>query len=151
MAHLTIYRETTPDSTVVSNLFIDEYMRDANDAQLKVYFYLLRMMNARQATSVSDIADKFNHTEKDVLRALKYWQGLKLLDLDYDLWASIYTICLPAMGQAPFRIPGRLLPSFPRLLPQLPFPLSPLRLRRKGLPPRKILLITRSLPIPPTS
>ncbi len=84
MAHLTIYRETTPDSTVVSNLFIDEYMRDANDAQLKVYFYLLRMMGARQATSVSDIADKFNHTEKDVLRALKYWQGLKLLDLDYD-------------------------------------------------------------------
>lgn len=84
MAHLTIYRETTPDSTVVSNLFIDEYMRDANDAQLKVYFYLLRMMSARQATSVSDIADKFNHTEKDVLRALKYWQGLKLLDLDYD-------------------------------------------------------------------
>ena len=84
MAHLTIYKETTPDTTVVSNLFIDEYMRDANDAQLKVYFYLLRMMNARQATSVSDIADKFNHTEKDVLRALKYWQGLKLLDLDYD-------------------------------------------------------------------
>ncbi len=84
MAHLTIYRETTPDSTVVSNLFIDEYMRDANDAQLKVYFYLLRMMSARQATSVSDIADKFNHTEKDVLRALKYWQGLNLLDLDYD-------------------------------------------------------------------
>lgn len=84
MAHLTIYRETTPDSTVVSNIFIDEYMRDANDAQLKVYFYLLRMMSARQATSVSDIADKFNHTEKDVLRALKYWQGLKLLDLDYD-------------------------------------------------------------------
>ena len=84
MAHLTIYRETTPDSTVVSNLFIDEYMGDANDAQLKVYFYLLRMMSARQATSVSDIADKFNHTEKDVLRALKYWQGLNLLDLDYD-------------------------------------------------------------------
>ena len=84
MACLTIYRETNSDSTVVSNLFIDEYMRDANDAQLKVYFYLLRMMNARQATSVSDMADKFNHTEKDVLRALKYWQGLKLLDLDYD-------------------------------------------------------------------
>lgn len=92
MARLTIYRENNPESTVVSNLFIDEYMKDANDAQLKVYFYLLRMMNARQATSVSDIADKFNHTEKDVLRALKYWQSLGLLDLDYDAGKNLVGI-----------------------------------------------------------
>lgn len=84
MAHLTIYKDHTVDSTIVSNLFIDEYMKDANDAQLKIYLYLLRMMNARLATSVSDIADKFNHTEKDVVRALKYWERNQLLDLDYD-------------------------------------------------------------------
>lgn len=84
MARLTIYKETKVDSTAVSNLFIDEYMKDANDAQLKVYLYLLRMMNAHQATSVSDIADKFNHTEKDVVRALKYWEKRQLLDLDFD-------------------------------------------------------------------
>ena len=84
MPHLTIYSEHDTDSTAVSNLFIDEYMKDANDAQLKVYFYLLRMMSARQATSVPDIADRFNHTEKDVIRALKYWQKRNLLDLDYD-------------------------------------------------------------------
>lgn len=84
MARLTIYKETKVDSTAVSNLFIDEYMKDANDAQLKVYLYLLRMMNAHQATSVSDIADKFNHTEKDVIRALKYWEKKQLLDLDFD-------------------------------------------------------------------
>jgi len=84
MARLKIYKDNDVDSTVVSNLFIDEYMRDANDAQLKIYLYLLRMMNARQATSVSDIADKFNHTEKDVVRALKYWARQKLLDLDFD-------------------------------------------------------------------
>lgn len=64
MARLTIYRDNDTDSTVVSNLFIDEYMKDANDAQLKVYLYLLRMMNGHLPTSVSDIADKFNHTEK---------------------------------------------------------------------------------------
>lgn len=72
------------DSTVVSNRFIDEYMKDANDAQLKVYLYLIRMLNANQAISVSDIADKFNHTEKDVMRSLKYWEKQKLLTLDYD-------------------------------------------------------------------
>lgn len=84
MAPLTIYRDSDMTSTVVSNLFIDEYMGEANDAQLKVYLYLLRMMNAQLATSVSDIADKFNHTEKDVVRALKYWEKQKLLSLNYD-------------------------------------------------------------------
>lgn len=84
MAGLTIYKDNNVDFTAVSNLFIDEYMRDANDAQLKVYLYLLRMMNAKLATSVSDIADKFNHTEKDVVRALKYWEKAGLLTLDFD-------------------------------------------------------------------
>lgn len=84
MARLTIYKDNYTDATAVSNRFIDEYMKDANDAQLKVYLYLLRMFAAGQATSVSDIADKFNHTEKDVVRALKYWEKNHLLDLDYD-------------------------------------------------------------------
>lgn len=84
MARLTIYQDNHTNSTVVSNLFIDEYMGDANDAQIKVYLYLLRMINTGQTTSVSDIADKFNHTEKDILRALKYWEKRRLMDLDYD-------------------------------------------------------------------
>lgn len=84
MARLTIYKDGYVDSTVVPNRFIDEFMREANDAQLKVYLYLIRMVGANQATSVSDIADKFNHTEKDVLRALRYWEKKGLLSLDYD-------------------------------------------------------------------
>ncbi len=84
MARIALYKDNYADSTVVSNLFIDEYMKDANDAQLKVYFYLLRMLNADQAVSVSGIADKFNHTEKDVIRALKYWEKQGILDLDFD-------------------------------------------------------------------
>lgn len=91
MARLTVYKDNQVDSTVVSNLFIDEYMKDANDAQLKVYLYLLRMMNAHQATSVPDIADKFNHTEKEVIRALKYWEKQGLLDLDYDESSNLVT------------------------------------------------------------
>ncbi len=84
MGRFKIYQDHHADVTVVSNLFIDEYMKDANDAQLKIYLYLLRMMSAGTATSVSDIADKFNHTEKDVLRALKYWEKCRLLALEYD-------------------------------------------------------------------
>lgn len=84
MSSFTIYQDNYDDTTTVSNLFIDEYMKDANDAQLKIYLYLLRMMGAHTATSVSDIADKFNHTEKDVMRALKYWEKNRLLSLEYD-------------------------------------------------------------------
>lgn len=84
MNRLTIYQDNYADSTVISNRFIDEYMKDANDAQLKIYLYLIRMMSSNLSTSVSDIADTFNHTEKDVMRALKYWEKNKLLSLDYD-------------------------------------------------------------------
>ncbi len=84
MARLTIYKDNYIESTAVSNYFIDDYMKDANDAQLKIYLYLLRMMHANLSFSVSDIADKFNHTEKDVLRSLRYWEKQKLLTLDYD-------------------------------------------------------------------
>lgn len=84
MGLLTIYQDNYADSTVISNRFIDEYMQAANDAQLKIYLYLIRMMSARLNTSICDIADTFNYTEKDVMRALKYWEKNRLLSLDYD-------------------------------------------------------------------
>lgn len=84
MNSLTIYQDNYTDATVISNRFIDEYMKAANDAQIKIYLYLTRMMGARLNTSVSEIADTFNYTEKDVLRALKYWEKNHLLTLDYD-------------------------------------------------------------------
>lgn len=98
MARLTIYKDSPADSTVISNRFIDHYMKDANDAQLKVYFYLLRMLNANQAISVSDIADKFNHTEREVMRALNYWEGKGLLNLDYDREQNLVGIHLRDLG-----------------------------------------------------
>lgn len=94
MGFLTIYQNNYTDSTVISNHFIDEYMEDANDAQLKIYLYLLRMVNARLDTSIGDIADKFNYTEKDVERALAYWERKRLLFLDYDSHKNITGIHL---------------------------------------------------------
>ncbi len=84
MKTLTIYRDDAVCNTVVPNRFIDEYMLDANDAQIKIYLYLLRLISAHKSTSVSEIADIFNYTEKDVLRALRYWEKKHLLSFDYD-------------------------------------------------------------------
>ena len=94
MGRLKIYKDNYTEATAVSNIFIDEYMKDANDAQLKIYLYLIRMMNANLPTSISDIADKFNHTEKDVLRALKYWEKQRLLTLEFDDSKSLIGIHL---------------------------------------------------------
>ena len=49
------------DATVLSNVFIDEYLKDANDAQLKVYLFLVRRLQAGDPVSISDMADRFNH------------------------------------------------------------------------------------------
>ncbi|MCR4588248.1 MAG: DnaD domain protein [Lachnospiraceae bacterium] len=84
MGELRVTGASCEGFTLVSNLFIDEYMKDANDAQIKVYLYLLRVLGGGRSTSISDMADFFNHTEKDVLRSLKYWEKCGLLSLEYD-------------------------------------------------------------------
>lgn len=84
MTHLTVSMEQGADFTVLSNRFVDEYMVSANDAQIKIYLYLLRMTGANLPFCISDIADRFNYMEQDVLRALCYWEKNNLLSLDFD-------------------------------------------------------------------
>ena len=107
MGQFTICADDCLDVTVISNKFIDEYMKDANDAQIKVYLYLLRMMSASLATSVSEIADNFNHTEKDVVRALKYWEKIQLLTLDYDESKTLCGVRLKALCKQNQAIAGQ--------------------------------------------
>ena len=101
MSRFTIYKDNYADSTAVSNRFIDDFMADANDAQLKIYLYLIRMMSANLPTSVSEIADKFNHTEKDVMRALHYWEKHNVLSLDYDENKTLVGIHLQDLNTTP--------------------------------------------------
>ena len=84
MSVFAIYNDSDADATLISNRFIDDFMRDANDAQLKIYLYLVRMMGAGRPTSIADMADRFNHTEKEVLRSLRYWEKKGLLKLQCD-------------------------------------------------------------------
>jgi len=85
MSKISLYSEKNTTATSVSNVFIDEYMSGANGEFVKIYLYLLRQLNSADAHfSLSEIADKFEHTEKDVKRALCYWERMQLLHLDYD-------------------------------------------------------------------
>lgn len=100
MGRVKIANETDTGSTAISNLFIDEYMGTANDAQIKVYLYLLRMMQSGTPTSVSAIADKFNHTEKEVIRAISFWEQHGLVHCEYDDNGNMTHICLDDLKAA---------------------------------------------------
>ncbi|MBR1691569.1 MAG: DnaD domain protein [Lachnospiraceae bacterium] len=117
MGRLNLYSDSSHDATVIPNRFFDEYMKDANDAQLKVYLYLLRMMSANLSTSISDIADQFNHTEKDVIRALKYWEKVRLLQLDYDEQKNIIGIHMQDLNKP---AGAQIVPLQPKRVPVKP-------------------------------
>ena len=68
--------------TSIPNAFLDKYMPSANGEFVKVYLYLLRRLNDGGDVSICGIADILNHTEKDVIRALKYWEQQGLISLN---------------------------------------------------------------------
>lgn len=85
MAGVLLGSDSERGNTAVSNIFIDEYMADANGEYVKIYLYLLRCMNSgEESILISRMADKFDHTEKDIRRALRYWEKVKLLRLEFD-------------------------------------------------------------------
>ena len=94
MSAFIIKDQRNLEYTCVSNQFIDRYLAEANDAQLKVYLYLLRQCNSNGEISVSSLADFFNYTEKDIMRALSYWQDKGVLCMNYDEQGSPSDIIL---------------------------------------------------------
>ena len=84
MKTITISTENSETYSSISNFFIDYYMTDANGEFVKVYLYLVRLLNNNSKISVAEIADHFNLTEKDICRAIKYWISRDVLKLNYD-------------------------------------------------------------------
>lgn len=80
---ILLHKDHTDTVTCVSNKFIDLLMPEANGEFVKVYLYLLRCLSEHaQNCTISAIADHMNHTEADVVRALKYWERMNVLLLD---------------------------------------------------------------------
>ncbi len=94
MSQFRINNQYHMDYTFIANQFIDKFLADANDVQIKVYLYLLRYMNNTEMCSISAMADFFNYSEKDVLRALSYWERKSILILTYDNKNELCSISL---------------------------------------------------------
>ena len=94
MSKISLCSSSVSNITVISNIFIDKYMPSANGSFVKVYLYLLRIMsdNTEPDLSISKIADSLEHTETDILRALTYWEKLRILSLRRNINNEIDSI-----------------------------------------------------------
>lgn len=80
MTKITLTNHMQMNMTMIDNSFIDQYMAEANGEYVKVYLLLLRYnREMEKSVLISKIADKLELTEKDVVRALNYWEKQGLL------------------------------------------------------------------------
>ena len=92
---ITLQSSSDSGVTVLTNNFIDNYMPEANGEFVKVYIYLLRLLSDTSVPfSLEQMADHFFCTERDIVRALKYWEKEKLLTLAYRSNEDIADIIL---------------------------------------------------------
>lgn len=83
MVNIQLHNDCPSSDTMIPNQFIDRFMPEANGEFVKVYLYLLRCIHSHAYNcTISAIADHFNHTEMDVVRALRYWQKVGLIALE---------------------------------------------------------------------
>lgn len=105
MAPITLTSTYTPNETTIPNIFLDRYMPSANGEFVKVYLCLLRMYAnpAGRSSTLTDIADLLNHTEGDIIRAIKYWEKAGLLSVGYSGDIPVSITLLP-ISQKPDRL-----------------------------------------------
>ena len=89
--------------TPVPTAFLDTYMPHANGEFVKVYLRLLRLAASGQSSALSDVADTLSCTEKDVVRALRYWEKAGLLKLQSDAGGEITGIAFVPIDSSPER------------------------------------------------
>ena len=83
MSQISLQNSSELEVTILSNRFIDNFMPRANGEFVKVYIYLLRAVSSPSSFSLEHMADRLFCTERDIFRALKYWEGEKILSLTY--------------------------------------------------------------------
>lgn len=84
MSLVSLQNSSEQEVTILSNRFIDNFMPRANGEFVKVYIYLLRAVSSSPSSfSLEHMADRLFCTERDIFRALKYWESEKILSLTY--------------------------------------------------------------------
>lgn len=84
MGNLTLTTKNNYGYTAISNIFISSFVPETNGEFVKVYLYLLHLISTGNSNiSISLLADTFNQTEADIMRALRYWDKLNVISLTF--------------------------------------------------------------------
>lgn len=84
MDQILVCSNKIPSITAIRNSFIKKYMLDANGSYVKVYLYLsMCIQSGNLDFSISSLADLMENTEKDIIRALQYWEKKGLLKITW--------------------------------------------------------------------
>lgn len=106
MSNITLLSTIDTGSTIIKNTFIDEYMPKANGSYVKVYLLLLRcLQNNFEHLTLSYLAEKLEETEKDIERALKYWEKENLLAIQRADKSTITSIIFQPMEDDHISLP----------------------------------------------
>lgn len=107
MNMITLQNSSQTEVTILSNRFIDTYMPEANGEFVKVYIYLLRILAVTPASfSLEVMADRLLCTERDICRALKYWEKAGLMTLNFDASKKLSGILLTEGAPAKPAVPA---------------------------------------------
>lgn len=111
MGSFILKNRFSDNSVLIESEFIDQYMAKANGEYVKVYLLLLRHLNQPGCSlSITGMADALEHTENDILRALKYWEREGLLSLEYDESGTVCGLEIGKHGKGlseePKKLPG---------------------------------------------
>ena len=81
MGVIRLQSSNQPQAVFLSGQFIDQYMPQANGEFVKVYICLLRSLFSGSGVDTAALADQLMCTEGDILRALRYWESQKLIEI----------------------------------------------------------------------
>lgn len=106
MSTISLSRGHCNTDVLVSSGFLTKYMPSANGEYVKIYLYLLQALQLGGALSTSAMADIFEMPEKDVIRALKYWDSKGVLALTYEGKAISHITLLSPWEQSAAAVQG---------------------------------------------
>lgn len=81
-------------NTLLDNTFIEHFLPEANGSYVKVYIYLSMCIQHNKPLSIGTLADYLESTEKDIIRALQYWEKKELLQIQYNEASDITALHL---------------------------------------------------------
>lgn len=93
MNKIILYSDDEIVATSIPNAFIDHYMVKASGSCVKIYILLLRcIQSGENGVSISFLADKMDANERDIERALNYWENEGLLAISRSKTGEIIGI-----------------------------------------------------------